>query len=126
MFGYRVTYRQCWGVVIGSEFIFIIPELIKIIWFMFVENDPTYGDIRAFYPLSLMHFFDYTTIDSRWAYPLRALNAFEIAYWFMLVMESITTPKKTWPKKQRMYVDHSFMQLCAHFLPLARILRHRL
>jgi hypothetical protein len=85
MFGYRVTYRECWGVVIGSEFIFIIPELLKIMWFMFVETDPTYGDIRAFYPLSLMHFFDYAAIDPRWAYPLRALNAFEVVYWFCLV-----------------------------------------
>jgi len=85
MFGHRVTYRECWGVVIGSEFIFIIPELLKIMWFMFVETDPTYGDIRAFYPLSLMHFFDYAAIDPRWAYPLRALNAFEVVYWFCLV-----------------------------------------
>jgi hypothetical protein len=85
LFGYRVTYAQCWGVVIGSEFIFLIPEIIKIIWFMVVETDPNYHDIRAFYPLSLMHFFDYYTIEKRWAYPLRALNVFEIIYWFVLV-----------------------------------------
>jgi hypothetical protein len=85
MFGYRVTYRQCWGVVIGAEYIFLIPELLKIMWFMFVETDPTYHDISAFYPFSLMHFFDYYSLDRRFAYPLRALNLFEIAYWFMLV-----------------------------------------
>ena len=85
MFGYRVTYTQCWGVVIGAEYIFLIPEVAKILWFMFVFTDPNYHDIRGFYPLSLMHFFDYYTIDKRWAYPLRALNVFEIAYWFLLV-----------------------------------------
>ncbi|MFZ6010969.1 MAG: sulfate ABC transporter permease [Bacteroidota bacterium] len=85
MFGYRVTYRQCWGVVIGSEFVFLVPELLKIMWFMTVETDPSYHDIRAFYPLSLMHFVDYYSLDKRWAYPLRALNLFEIAYWFVLV-----------------------------------------
>lgn len=85
MFGYRVTYSQCWGVVIASEFIFMIPEILKIVWFMTVESDPTYHDIRAFYPLSLMHFVDYENIHPRWAYPLRALNLFEIAYWFVLV-----------------------------------------
>jgi hypothetical protein len=26
MYGYRVTYSQCWGVVIGAEFIFLIPK----------------------------------------------------------------------------------------------------
>lgn len=85
MFGYRVTYTQCWGVVIGAEYIFLIPEVLKIIWFMTVQTDPTLGDISAFYPLSLMHFFDYQSIDKKWAYPLRALNAFEIVYWYALV-----------------------------------------
>lgn len=85
MYGYRVTYTQCWGVVIGAEFIFLIPEVIKIIWFMTIETDPTYNDIRQFYPLSLIHLADYSEMDKRYAYPLRALNVFEIAYWFMLV-----------------------------------------
>jgi hypothetical protein len=85
MYGYRVTYPQCWGVVMGAEFIFFIPEVLKIIWFLTVETDPLYTDIGAFYPLSLMHFFDYYSIDARWAYPLRALNIFEVAYWFLLV-----------------------------------------
>jgi hypothetical protein len=85
MFGYRVTYTQCWGVVIGAEYIFLIPEVLKITWFLTVHTDPTLSDISAFYPFSLMHFFDYTEIDKRWAYPLRALNLFEIAYWVLLV-----------------------------------------
>lgn len=84
MFGYRVSYAQCWGVVIGAEFIFLIPELIKILWFIFIVPDPRYSDIGAFYPLSLMHFFDYYTLNTRYAYPLRALNVFEIIYWFLL------------------------------------------
>ena len=85
MFGYRVTYTQCWGVVIGAEFIFLIPEILKIIWFMVVETDPTYNDISGFYPLSLIHFVDFEALDKRWAYPLRALNVFEIVYWILLV-----------------------------------------
>jgi hypothetical protein len=85
MYGYRITYAQCWGVVIGAEFIFFIPEILKILWFLAIETDPSYTDVGAFYPLSLLHFFDYYTIDPRWAYPLRALNVFEVVYWFALV-----------------------------------------
>jgi hypothetical protein len=85
MFGYRVTYSQCWGVVITAEYIFLVPEILKILWFMFIETDPTYRDISAFYPLSLIHFVDYEVLDKRWAYPLRALNLFEMVYWFLLV-----------------------------------------
>jgi hypothetical protein len=85
MYGYRVTYIQCWGVVIGAEFIFIIPEILKILYFFTIKTDPSYWDIGSFYPFSLMHFFDYYSIDKKWAYPLRALNIFEIVYWFALV-----------------------------------------
>jgi hypothetical protein len=85
MYGYRVTYTQCWGVVIGAEFIFLIPEVIKIVYFMTINTDPSYYDIRAFYPLSLMHFANYKELASEYAYPLRALNVFEIVYWFALV-----------------------------------------
>lgn len=85
MYGYRVTYAQCWGIVLTCEFIFLIPEVIKILWFMTVNTDPTLHDINAFYPLSLMHFFDYLAIDRKWAYPLRALNLFEIPYCIALV-----------------------------------------
>src|SRR5690349_1210930 len=58
MWGYRVTFSQCWGVAIVSELIFIVPELIKILWYFVVDTDPTYLEIRAFYPLSLMNLFD--------------------------------------------------------------------
>jgi hypothetical protein len=85
MFGYRITFGQCWGVVMAAEFIFIIPELLKIGWFLFVRTDPTIPEIRAFYPFSLMNFFDYQTIGKQFAYPLRALSVFEVFYVLILV-----------------------------------------
>jgi hypothetical protein len=85
MFGYRITFGQCWSVVLVAEFIFIVPELMKIGWFLFVRTDPTIPEIRAFYPLSLMNFFDYQSIGKQYAYPLRALSVFEIVYVLILV-----------------------------------------
>jgi hypothetical protein len=85
-FGYRITYSQCWDVAVVSEFVFLIPELLKIFWFLFFAGDPTYYDVVAYYPLSLMHFFDYFQIDKRYVYPLKALNLFEVAYWFVLAI----------------------------------------
>jgi hypothetical protein len=99
MFGYRVTYAQCWGVVIVAEYIFLIPEILKILWFIVVVKDPAYADIGRFYPLSLIHFADYDAMDKRWAYPLRALNLFEIVYWFLLV-EGVNF----WARKDKKYV----------------------
>jgi hypothetical protein len=85
MYGYRVTFSQCWSIAIVSEYVFLIPEIVKIGWFMFVDTDPTYDEVRGFYPLSLMNFFNYYELDKSYAYPLRALNIFEVAYWMVLV-----------------------------------------
>ncbi len=85
LFGYRITFSQCWSVAMVAEFIFIIPELLKISWFLFVRTDPTIPEIKALYPLSLMNFFDYNTVAKQYAYPLRALSVFEILYVLILV-----------------------------------------
>jgi len=85
LFGYRITFSQCWSVAMAAEFIFILPELVKIGWFLFVNTDPTLGEVQAFYPLSLMNFFDYYSIDRRFAYPLRAISVFEVVYVLMMV-----------------------------------------
>lgn len=85
MYGYRVTYAQCWGLVVVSEYVFLVPEVVKILWYFLVETDPSIYDVRGFYPLSLMNLFDYSDIDPRYAYPLRALNVFELVYWITLV-----------------------------------------
>ncbi|MDH5397066.1 MAG: hypothetical protein OEX02_02905 [Cyclobacteriaceae bacterium] len=84
MFGYKITYSSIFGLVIISETIFLLPEFLKLLWFMFVETDPNIHDIRSFYPLSLINLFDYTQIQPRYHYPLKALNVFEVIYWFML------------------------------------------
>ncbi|MCG8319052.1 MAG: hypothetical protein MI921_06090 [Cytophagales bacterium] len=85
MFGYKITYGKLWQIVLISETIFLLPDFIKTGWFMFIETDPTYWDIKAFYPLSLMNLFDYRFIETRWHYPLKSINLFEVIYWFILV-----------------------------------------
>ena len=84
-FGYRVTYSNCWHIVLVAEIVFIFPEMLKILWFLFFETDPNFGQVRAFYPFSLMNFFDHEVLDDKWHYPLKSLNLFEIVYWFFLV-----------------------------------------
>lgn len=94
MFGYRVTYTQLWGVVLVCETVFLIPEMLKITWFFAFVGDPNYFDLRAFTPFSLLQLFDYNSISSRWLYPLKALNLFEILYWIVLINALHFTAKK--------------------------------
>ena len=86
LFGYRVTYNQCWTIVLIAEFVFLIPEIIKIIWFLVFDTDPNYYEIRAFYPLSVMNFVDFENLGARYAYPFKALNLFELLYWLVLAL----------------------------------------
>jgi hypothetical protein len=86
LFGYRVTFSQCWKVVLVGEFVFLVPELIKIAWFMLVVRDPNFFEIGAFYPLSLMNLLDYRTLDAAYSYPSKAINLFEPLYWYLLVI----------------------------------------
>ncbi|MBL7850026.1 MAG: hypothetical protein JNN04_03930 [Cyclobacteriaceae bacterium] len=86
LFGYRVTYSQCWKIVLVAEFVFLVPELIKIAWFFFVVRDPNFYEIGAFYPLSVMNLLDYQTLDAAYSYPSKALNLFEPMYWYLLVL----------------------------------------
>lgn len=86
MFGYRVLYSQCWRIVTAAELIFIIPEVLKIGWFMLVPQDPDFFEIQAFYPLSVLQMTDYREVSDRWHYPLKALNLFEFAYCYLLAL----------------------------------------
>ncbi len=85
MFGYKINFRNMWHIVMVAEIIFLVPDFLKTVWFILVETDPNYWDIKAFYPLSLMHFFDHEIVAKKWHYPLMSLNLFELLYWLILV-----------------------------------------
>lgn len=86
LFGYRLTFTALWKMVMIMNLIFIIPELLKVFWFLFVQTDPSYQDYVAFYPLSLMNLWPYEMVSDKWHYPLKALNLFEILYNGLLIL----------------------------------------
>jgi len=60
--------------------------MLKVVWFTLFYTDPDYHDYMAFYPFSMINLFDYTQIASKWHYPLKSLNLFEVLYWPVLVL----------------------------------------
>lgn len=96
LFGYRITYSQLWRWVMFSDLIFLVAEFLKFLWLLIDPNDPTYQDIVAFYPLSLINLVDYTQIADKFHYPLKALNLFEPIYWFILTLGVFYLSKKKW------------------------------
>jgi hypothetical protein len=96
MFGYKISYKQMWLVALVGETVFLLPEFVKIMWFILIDHQPDIWEIKAFYPLSLMGFFDPETLAPNLHYPLKALNLFEVLYWFVLVEAIHVTAKKKW------------------------------
>jgi len=94
MFGYKISFGQTWHVTLVGEFLFLGAELLKIFWFIFFVPNPNIFDIQGFYPLSLVNFVDIYEVSKRYLYPLKALNLFEVGYWFVLVYGIHTIAKK--------------------------------
>lgn len=96
MFGYKITYKQMWHIALVAETVFLFPEFIKIMWFILIDREPDIQEIISFYPLSLMNLFDQASVADNLQYPLKALNLFEILYWFVLIEAIHVTIKKKW------------------------------
>jgi hypothetical protein len=80
----RFHFKHFFGAAIFGELVFLLPLLIKLLWFLFVQTDYTLQDLSMFYPLSLLNIIGTENIPSYWLYPLQTLNLFELAYWFLL------------------------------------------
>lgn len=94
MFGYKISFSQMWKIAIIGEFVFLFAEFTKIVWLIIVPYEPTIWDIQAFYPLSIMSFFDINSIPQNWVYPLQSINIFEPLNWLILVFSIHYTANK--------------------------------
>jgi hypothetical protein len=79
----KVNFSLILRIVCLSEFILIIPAIIKILWFMYFKTEFSLSDIQLFYPLSILNLLD-GNISNIWIYPLQLLNVFELTYWVAL------------------------------------------
>lgn len=86
LFGYKTSFRKILLVVIASEFVWIIPSIISLIWFGLIDKNHTLIDIQYFQPLSLLSIFDGPSLESWLVFPLKSLNLFEIAYMIVLAL----------------------------------------
>ncbi len=81
---YKISFKKLFHIVMVSEAIFLLPAMIKIVWFMFIRTDYGLADLQFFYPLSLLSIFEGGTVAQWWLYPLQLFNIFEVVYWFAL------------------------------------------
>lgn len=80
-------FKKFISIVIAAEFIFLIPGVIKLLWFLLVKTNYTLQDLQLFSPLSLIGFFNPTDLDPWLVYPIQLLNVFELTYWLLLAWQ---------------------------------------
>ena len=80
----RFNFSSFFNAVIFAELIFLLPIIIKLLWFLFIKTDYDLNDLSLFYPLSALNLFDVETVPRYWLAPLQTLNLFEVVYWFLL------------------------------------------
>lgn len=78
------SIKDLFRIVIIAEIVFIIPSLVKIIWFGIFFTGYTLQDLQYFSPLSLLNFIDREKVDVWYVYPLQLVNVFELLYWVAL------------------------------------------
>ncbi|MCP4458859.1 MAG: hypothetical protein GY816_12680 [Cytophagales bacterium] len=96
LFGYKVSFKDIFHVVLVAEFVWLIPSFLSIIWFGFIDTDYSLIDIQYFQPLSLLNFFDVSSLDPWIVFPLKALNVFEVIYALVLTLGMRKVIKKDW------------------------------
>lgn len=85
-FGYKISFKKLWQYVMVAEVIFVLPELFKMIYFIQPSENVSFQEIRDFYPLSLFSLLDGASFPSKFHYPLRAINLFEVIYIYLLTL----------------------------------------
>lgn len=86
IFGFKISYKELFRVVLISEFIWLLPSTILIIWFGLIDTSYTFNDVQYFAPLSLLSLFDASQLDSWLIFPLKSLNLFEVIYILVLAL----------------------------------------
>jgi hypothetical protein len=82
--GVESGFKKFFTIILYTEFIFLFPVILKIIWFVFFDTDYTLAELQYFSPLSVFSFSNLKEIAPWFTYPLQLLNLFELLYWFAL------------------------------------------
>jgi len=80
----RFEFKKMLDASVRAEFVFLLPVVIKLLWFLFIQTSYTLQDFQYFSPLSALNIFDAQTLEPWLVYPLQVLNVFELIYWITL------------------------------------------
>ncbi|WP_381521493.1 hypothetical protein [Spirosoma soli] len=80
----RWLFIPFFRIAIQAELVLLLPNVVKLLWFLLIQPDYNLTDLQYFYPLSLLNLLDPTDVSTWLLYPLQLINLFEVAYWIVL------------------------------------------
>ena len=81
---YMIGFKKIFKIVLVAESIFVLTNLMRILWLTYFMDVHTMIDIQYFYPLSILSLFDPMTLQSWFIYPMATLNLSELLYFLTL------------------------------------------
>lgn len=85
--GSENCFEKFFQATVTSEFVFLIPLIIKLFWFSVYKTSYTLQDLQYFLPVSVFSLFNPQEVEFWLAYPLQLLNLFELLYWCLLAYQ---------------------------------------
>ncbi len=86
IFDYKMGFRKLFHIAMISETIFLLPQFIKLIWFLVFEHAETLRQVGSFEILSIYSMFNEREIYDWLRYPFSLANIFELTYWLILAI----------------------------------------
>ena len=80
----KLRFEKIFTVVLTADFVFLLPQLIKLWWFLVFKTDFTLLEFNQFYPLSALNLFKIENLSALLIYPFQTFSVFEILYWLLL------------------------------------------
>lgn len=101
LMGYNIELdnRLLLKIVLIATFFLSLPLLVKSVWFVLIKGSYTMEEVKYFYPLSVLYFFETEEFHIKLVKALGRLNLYHLS--FMLFIAWCI----------RIYTNHSFMRL---------------
>lgn len=84
LYGYKLSFKSIYNAVLVSEFVWLIPSIILVIWFGLFDSDYSFTDVQYFRPMSLLSLFSISSLDNWLIIPLQSINIFQVLYLLVL------------------------------------------
>lgn len=76
----EMRFGSIFKVVVVAKFIFVIPAIVKLLWFYFFDTDYTYTDVQDFRPFSVLALLDTENLSLWIVLTLKEVDLFQFIY----------------------------------------------